>query len=383
MKIFLVDKSRYCGGAERSLALLLKTSPKDADVFLVTDYALEHQAAYEPYAWPRVLRRFNKTKFLLKFLEHYSNYRLARGVLRILSASKFLPLLLKYRPDIVDFNLFRSSDQWDLRMCRLCHIKTVCHIRSLSGQITIPTSVVPLADYFICVSQNVAEGFSEIPDGKKTVIHNAVEIDMEKRSISQAEARKQLQFPQDKFIIGSVAVCEKRKGHDVAIEGFSRLADDFHDVMLFIIGRDITPGQNEIHRLRELSQKYGVADRVRFAEFKPSLMPIVYRALDLVLALSSDGEAFGRVPIEAGGYGRMSMVSNRGAFLETVANNQTGVLVSPRPLDVASKLRQLLQAPECIKAMSENASKEFPQRFSAIANSDKTFQVYKTISRQK
>ena len=257
------------------------------------------------------------------------------------------------------------------------------HIRSLPGQITVPAAVVPLADHFICVSRHVAEGFPEIPAEKKSVIHNAVETDAEKGGVSRLEARERLGFPREGFIIGSVAVCEKRKGHDAAIEGFSRIAADFPETRLYIIGRDVTPGQEEIRRLRELAQKLGVADRVSFAEFKPDLMPFVYRALDLVLALSSDGEAFGRVPIEAGCYGRMSVVSDCGAFQETVTGNRTGILIPPTPQALAEKLRELLQAPPRCEAMGDNARAEFPQRFSAAANGEKTFRVYERLLERK
>ncbi|MBO4648709.1 MAG: glycosyltransferase family 4 protein [Lentisphaeria bacterium] len=383
MKIFIIDKSRYCGGAERSLALLLKTLPREAEIFLVTDYASTHLAECESFARGRVLRRFSTLAFIPVFLERFSRFRWVRALSRILMALALLPLLLKYRPDAVDFNLFRSLDQWDLRICRLCRIKTVCHIRSLHGQIILPPAVIPLVDHFICVSRHVADGFSEIPENKKSVIHNAVEANPLMAKVSQREAREKLGLAENGILIGSVAVCEKRKGHDAAIGGFAAVAAEFPSARLLVIGRDVTPGQAETARLKDIALKLGVADRVSFAEFKPELMPFVYIALDLVLALSSDGEAFGRVPIEAGCYGRMSVVSACGAFLETVSDMRTGILIPPTAEALASKLRALLQSPAERERMSENARVEFPARFSPVLNSEKTLQVYKQVLGRK
>ena len=141
----------------------------------------------------------------------------------------------------------------------------------------------------------------------------------------------------------------------------------------------MTPDKSESGRLKEIAARSGVADRVFFADYPPERMPVVYRALDLVLALSVDGEAFGRVPIEAGGYGTMSVVSDLGAFGETVTDGQTGILIPPTPQALGAALAPLLQSSDKREAIARRAAEEFIRRFSAVVNGEETFAVYRQL----
>jgi glycosyltransferase involved in cell wall biosynthesis len=59
----------------------------------------------------------------------------------------------------------------------------------------------------------------------------------------------------------------------------------------------------------------------------------VYAASDIVLALSKDGEAFGRVPAEAAAHGRVAIATAMGATPELIIDGVTGLLVPPNDPD--------------------------------------------------
>ena len=73
-------------------------------------------------------------------------------------------------------------------------------------------------------------------------------------------------------------------------------------------------------------------------------MPSAYAASEAVLALSRDGEAFGRVPPEAAAAGSPVVGTHLGATPEVVLHEQTGLLVPPDdPPAAAAALGRLLR----------------------------------------
>ena len=90
----------------------------------------------------------------------------------------------------------------------------------------------------------------------------------------------------------------------------------------------------------------------------------VYAAADIVLALSSDGEAFGRVPQEAAIVGRPVIATAVGATPELVIDKQSGLLVSAYDADgVAGAVLRLANDRQfrsgIVKMARERAVREF------------------------
>ncbi|MCD4527374.1 glycosyltransferase [Nocardioides sp. cx-173] len=137
----------------------------------------------------------------------------------------------------------------------------------------------------------------------------------------------------------------ERKGVGNAIEALARIPD----AELQIAGgprADALDADPEVHRLRRLARRLGVADRVRFlGSVDASDVPDLIRASDAVVAVPWY-EPFGIVPLEAMACARPVVGTAVGGLLDTVVPGHTGELVAPRrPHELARVLRELLDDP--------------------------------------
>ncbi|WAL63615.1 glycosyltransferase [Amycolatopsis cynarae] len=145
--------------------------------------------------------------------------------------------------------------------------------------------------------------------------------------------------------IVSVGRLVPRKGFATAIAALAGVPD----TELVIAGG---PGQGrladdpEARRLRELSRRCGVGDRVHLlGQVGRAEMPELLRSADLVLC-TPWYEPFGIVPLEAMASGIPVVAAAVGGLTDTVVDGVTGELVPPQRPDVlATTLRRLLDDP--------------------------------------
>ncbi|MGW4487336.1 glycosyltransferase [Amycolatopsis sp. NPDC004368] len=136
-----------------------------------------------------------------------------------------------------------------------------------------------------------------------------------------------------------------RKGFDTAIAALAQL----RETELVIAGgpeKGRLAADPEVRRLRELAQRFGVADRVRFAgQVSRTDMPALLRSADAVVC-TPWYEPFGIVPLEAMACGVPVVAAAVGGLTDTVVDGVTGLLVRPRRADeLAVRLRRLIGDP--------------------------------------
>jgi glycosyltransferase involved in cell wall biosynthesis len=112
------------------------------------------------------------------------------------------------------------------------------------------------------------------------------------------------------------------KGHDILIEATARLVKEWPEVSLTILGEGACRPN-----LEALAGTLGIADRVRFAGVTPRPEPLL--AESDVFCFPSRSEAQGLALIEALAAGLPVVASAVGGILETVAPEETGLLVEP------------------------------------------------------
>lgn len=168
------------------------------------------------------------------------------------------------------------------------------------------------------------------PAEKITVLRNGVDLQLF-RPEDRGDARRALGLS-DRFTIASVGHLVERKGHHLIIEALL----DLPDVDLLIAG-----GGEEDARLRALTQRLGLAARVRFlGPVSQDRLRGLYNAVDgLVLASSREGWA--NVLLEAMACGTPVVASNVWGTPEVVATPEAGVLMPARS---AAGVRQGLEA---------------------------------------
>ncbi|WP_413812787.1 glycosyltransferase [Streptomyces sp. OE57] len=152
--------------------------------------------------------------------------------------------------------------------------------------------------------------------------------------------------PGNRALLVQIGRLVPRKGAAVSVAALPLLPD----AALLIVGGP-PPAQldhdPEVRRLRALSRRAGVADRVGFTGGLPTeQVPALLRAADLVLC-PADYEPFGIVPLEAMSCGTPVVATAVGGQRDTVVDPATGRLVPPQaPAALAEAVAGLLASPE-------------------------------------
>ncbi len=120
------------------------------------------------------------------------------------------------------------------------------------------------------------------------------------------------------------------KGQKLLVQAFAQLqACCPVPVRLLIVGSAPPDQQHLESELQASVAQSGCADKITLLPFRADIAAI-WQAADVVVVPSTDPEPFGRVAIEAMGYGRPVIAANHGGLAEIVMDGETGCLVEPR-----------------------------------------------------
>jgi len=129
------------------------------------------------------------------------------------------------------------------------------------------------------------------------------------------------------------------KGQPLFLEALSRVKDLSWQALLIGGAGKKSAYDNE---LKALVKKMGIEARVKFLGDQRDIVPY-YAISDLVVSVSTEPEAFGRVAVEAQAMAKPIIASAHGGSLETVKDGETGWLFANGDVvDLASKLRYAL-----------------------------------------
>ncbi|MEU7791075.1 glycosyltransferase family 1 protein [Amycolatopsis sp. NPDC049159] len=165
-------------------------------------------------------------------------------------------------------------------------------------------------------------------------------VDLDRFTVDGPIARRRAQHR-----LVTVGRLVPRKGFDTAITALAQLPD----TELVIAGgpeRGRLSQDPEARRLRELADRLGVGERVRWAgQVSRENMPALLRSADAVVC-APWYEPFGIVPLEAMACGIPVVATAVGGLTDTVVDGVTGLLVRPHsPKELASRVRRLLDDP--------------------------------------
>lgn len=167
---------------------------------------------------------------------------------------------------------------------------------------------------------------------------------------------------QGKYIL-SVGFPFYRKGVDILVKAFERIASDFPEFKLKFIG----------HRLQQEAEEYlgSWHDRIEFCH------PFFYDELQqeflncYCLVLPSREEGMGRVLIEAMACGKPVIGANVGGIPSLIENQGNGFLFESEDVDALSeKLKLLMSDQEAFQRMGMRSKKLVEEKFSSIRYCD-------------
>lgn len=156
------------------------------------------------------------------------------------------------------------------------------------------------------------------PDQSLNVILNGIDT-RRFRPGKHINARKRLELPEGKIIIGCAARLVKGKGHTYLLDALARLPGNIHLALA---------GDGPLRcDLMAQARQIGIVHRVHFLGTVES-MPTFYQALDL-FCLPSEAEGLPLSPLEAQACGVPVLITDTGGCREAVCSN-TGLLVPPK-----------------------------------------------------
>ncbi len=165
-----------------------------------------------------------------------------------------------------------------------------------------------------------------------------------------------LRLPFERYVLGLGRVVRK-KGFDLLLEAFARLARMHPEVGLVIAGDG-----PELGRLRHHASSSGVAERV----FLPGRLTrgevaAAMRGAEVVV-MPSRVEPFGTVALEAWRAGVPVIVTSRGGAPEFVAHGLSGLVVDPlHPAQLAEALGSLLASAELRERLAVGGMAQLPR----------------------
>jgi glycosyltransferase involved in cell wall biosynthesis len=233
-------------------------------------------------------------------------------------------------------------------------------------------------DHVIAVSSDVATACRRMGvDGTRlSLIENAIDTDQFARSRSRREAKREIGWPDGRFLIGAVGRLSPEKGFDLLIRAIAQLVKNGCDIGLAIAG----DGPEQAN-LQNLVSELGLADRVRLLGFQGDLIPL-YEAMD-VYALSSRREGLPNVLLEAMAL-EVPVVATKVAGVPTlIDNDKNGILVEAESVGaLAEAIGQLVRDTALRSRFAAAGRETIVNRYSFAVRMAKVAAVYDQVLRE-
>ena len=256
---------------------------------------------------------------------------------------------------------------------KLARCPVVWHVRVMDSDGLLDRGLHWMATRVIVNSQAVRHRFSWGQAKKIHCIHNGIDTSHFAPRSPDSVARASLRLAEDDRVVLSV-------GRFVAYKGYEDLLYAWRQV-LPVIPRSklVLAGEGALQRdLEKLAEKLGIAHQVRFIGWVEDVRPIL--ALSELFVLSSHGEHFGRVIIEAMAMGKAVIATRAGGIPEIVVPHQTGLLVPPAdPARLTEAMLDLLSHPSQSVKYGKAGRRRVEAHFSLDQHVQAVEQVYHDV----
>ena len=170
----------------------------------------------------------------------------------------------------------------------------------------------------------------------------------------------------------SVGTLKARKCMDRTLEAFARLADEYPDATLTIVGI----GEME-EQLRARIEQLGLQSRITLTGGLPHEEVLRRMAQSDLFVLPSWGEGYGIVYIEAMAAGCIAVGAKDEGIADTITDGENGFLVPAGDIDETERvMRQVFAHPEVYEALRQKGMQS-AHGLTWARNAEKTAEVYR------
>lgn len=174
------------------------------------------------------------------------------------------------------------------------------------------------------------------------IVSNPVAI--ERFSVTPAEAkecRKELNIPENAFVILNVGFITRRKGIDILLKAYARIKSEFPDSRLVIAGSHSNTPPSYWNELQQIIAQHKLNENVLFTGHREDIARLM--AMSDMLVLSSRNEAVPICVLEAMVSGLPVVATNVGAIEEILEHGKLGIIVPPEDeMALAEGIRKLI-----------------------------------------
>jgi len=293
----------------------------------------------------------------------------SRQPLNLLKAAwRFREIIQQFQPDIVHAHMMTGVVLAGiLRKAYKYNLVSTVH-----NEFQRSAVLMGLADRVIAVSQAVSDSMVRrgIPENKLRVVANGTLGSPRHPSIQDYQP-----MPLHRPAITTVAGMYTRKGIAELIAAFTKIASDFPQAHLYLVGNG--PDISVFEAIVENIPCTKLRQRIHFEGFQPE--PQRYMLASDIFVLASHCESFGLVLTEAREAGCAIVASDVDGIPETLDHRQAGILVPPKDSQtLAAALAQLLSNPVHLQYWKHRAKQNL-ERFKAARVHEETMTVYREL----
>ncbi len=228
----------------------------------------------------------------------------------------------------------------------------------------------------IAVSKAAKAFIEHFTDSPVEIIPNGVDDELF-RPIGKDEREKvKEELGIEGRVVLYVSRMSPRKGPHVLLNAFQRIAREFDDVVLVMVG------SGEMLPLLKAQAKFlGIGERVRFMGYVPNeLLPKLYASADVFVLPSITAEAFGIVVLEAMASGVPVVATTVGGIPEVVERSGSGLLVPPGDeLALGQAVSRILADDDFARKLGEAGRRAVEAEYSWKVVADKIERAYEEV----
>lgn len=316
-KIRILHVAQAAGGVDRYIRMLLKYLDKEKFENILVCSQDFHEEDYRD---------------LVDSFEQVEMTRAIGG--RDLKAIKGVRALIKkYNPDIVYAHSSKAgaiARAADIGLRNRCvynphgwAFNMRCSAKKKAMYTAIEKIAAPFCDKIICISD--AEKQSALDkkicrEDKLQVIFNGVDIESYENGVRGAIKRKDLNIPEDAFVVGMVGRMSPQKAPDVFVKMAKQVKDEVPNVHFIIVGNG-----NQEYEIRKYAEDNGFSNSLHITGWVDN--PMSYVELFDVACLLSRWEGFGLALPEYMMAGKPIVASRVDAIPNIIRNGENGLLV--------------------------------------------------------
>ena len=242
-------------------------------------------------------------------------------------------LIKKYNPDIVYAHSSKAgaiARAADIGLRNRCvynphgwAFNMRCSAKKKAMYTAIEKIAAPFCDKIICISD--AEKQSALDkkicrEDKLQVIFNGVDIESYENGVRGAIKRKDLNIPEDAFVVGMVGRMSPQKAPDVFVKMAKQVKDEVPNAHFIIVGNG-----NQEDEIRKYAEDNGFSNSLHITGWVDN--PMSYVELFDVACLLSRWEGFGLALPEYMMAGKPIVASRVDAIPNIIRNGENGLLV--------------------------------------------------------